>query len=412
MSVYRTRTEQHQIKQSHSYYKLIDHLCSCSKNIYNRALYEQRQCYFKFNRFMSYPVLYDVLKTEEVFKQLPSVLGQQVLRQVTTNCNSFIKASIAFSKDNSKFRGRPKLPKYKSKDGRFKLEFTSNTFRLKNNTIHFHKCLEGFTIHTKQQNIRSIQIVPRNNIYIVDIIYDKEFSTELQNPSNLKYIAGIDQGIDNFSAITVWNNTSKPLIINGKGLKSYNKQFNKILASLQSEAKKRNNKYITKRIQRLIQKRNNYIQTWMHKASRITVDYLQQNQVGILVIGHNKGWKDNSQLSKQVNQTFIQIPYNQYISYITYKAQEVGIKVYIVEESYTSGTSFIDNEEPTKENYNRSRRIYRGLFKSNDGTKINSDVNASYQISKKAFKGLVLNRSQFTVQQFHNKLEPYKVNVA
>ena len=53
------------------------------------------------------------------------------------------------------------------------------------------------------------------------------------------------------------------------------------------------------------------------------------------------------------------------------------------EESYTSGTSFLDKEEPVKENYNISRRLKRGLFKSDDGKFINADVNASLQIAKK-----------------------------
>ena len=73
------------------------------------------------------------------------------------------------------------------------------------------------------------------------------------------------------------------------------------------------------------------------------------------------------------------------INQIIYKAENVGIKTIITEESYTSGTSFLDNELPIKQNYNKSRRIYRGLFKSNNGKLINADVNGSLQIMKKVF---------------------------
>lgn len=62
----------------------------------------------------------------------------------------------------------------------------------------------------------------------------------------------------------------------------------------------------------------------------------------------------------------------------------VGIKVLVVEEKYTSGTSYIDGEEPIKSNYNKSRRKHRGLFISNSGIRINADVNGSYQMMKKA----------------------------
>ena len=70
---------------------------------------------------------------------------------------------------------------------------------------------------------------------------------------------------------------------------------------------------------------------------------------------------------------------------VKYKAENVDIKVVLTEESYTSGTSFLDYETPIKENYNKSRRIFRGLFVSNNGIKINADVNGAYQIMKKVF---------------------------
>ncbi|NFF82483.1 hypothetical protein FC764_14790 [Clostridium botulinum] len=77
------------------------------------------------------------------------------------------------------------------------------------------------------------------------------------------------------------------------------------------------------------------------------------------------------------------------IEKIQYKAENIGIKVIVIEESYTSGTSFLDNEEPIKENYNKSRRVYRGLFISNTGRKINSDINGSLQIMKKVFPNVI-----------------------
>ena len=60
----------------------------------------------------------------------------------------------------------------------------------------------------------------------------------------------------------------------------------------------------------------------------------------------------------------------------------VGIKVNVVRESYTSGTSYLDGEYPDKVSYDNTRRIKRGLFRSNDGTLINADINAAYQIIK------------------------------
>ena len=74
-----------------------------------------------------------------------------------------------------------------------------------------------------------------------------------------------------------------------------------------------------------------------------------------------------------------------FIQKLTYKCEHLGIEIITIEESYTSGTSFLDNEPPTKEFYNKSRRIHRGLFKANTGQLINADINGACQIMKKVF---------------------------
>ena len=154
-------------------------------------------------------------------------------------------------------------------------------------------------------------------------------------------------------------------------------------AKLQSELKAKHNKDWSNKLQQLTQKRSNKIDDYMHNASRFIIDYCIKNDFDTIVIGKNDGWKQKSQLSKKVNQSFIQIPFESLINKIQYKAENVGIKVIITEESYTSGTSFLDSELPNKENYNKSRRIKRGLFKNNNNRLINADLNASYQIIKK-----------------------------
>ena len=68
---------------------------------------------------------------------------------------------------------------------------------------------------------------------------------------------------------------------------------------------------------------------------------------------------------------------------IEYKANLVGITVKVVNEAYTSGTSYLDGESPTVNYYNKKRRKTRGCFVSNTGEIINADVNGAYQIIKK-----------------------------
>ena len=136
-------------------------------------------------------------------------------------------------------------------------------------------------------------------------------------------------------------------------------------------------------MQKLREKRNNRIQTYFHKVSKKLINLALSYEVSKIIIGYNEGWKQNSKLSKGVNQKFQLISYEKLVDMIKYKGLLEGIEVIAVEESYTSGTSFLDEEMPVKENYDKSRRIYRGLFRSNNGGCLNSDVNGSYQILKK-----------------------------
>ena len=71
--------------------------------------------------------------------------------------------------------------------------------------------------------------------------------------------------------------------------------------------------------------------------------------------------------------------------------ESAGILFKTTEESYTSGTSFLDEEIPIRENYNKERRVHRGLFVSEKGVEINADVNGSYQIMKKVFPNAFAN---------------------
>ena len=116
----------------------------------------------------------------------------------------------------------------------------------------------------------------------------------------------------------------------------------------------------------------------MHKASTFLIRECLKNGVSKIIIGENKGWKQHN----DNKQNFAYIPFNMFKTMIEYKAKLYGIKVIYINESYTSGTSFIDNELPKKKFYNNERRVKRGLFVSNNVV-INDDINAGYQIIRK-----------------------------
>ena len=137
--------------------------------------------------------------------------------------------------------------------------------------------------------------------------------------------------------------------------------------------------------------RNNKINNELHVISRKIIDKLIDNNIGILVIGNNKGWKQNTNLGNRNNQNFVSIPYNKLIQQLTYKFEEYGGKIIIQEESYTSKASFLDLDPiPTYSNNQKcdytfsGKRVKRGLYKSKNRILLNADINASYNIMRKA----------------------------
>lgn len=377
--------EKHCINKNNKYYDLLDYYCYMSKNLYNFANYHIRQSFTKDNIYLNYNKIDKLMKLEENDKDYRNMVSsksaQQCLRLLDKNWKSFFSAIKDYNKHKDKYLGRPKLPKYLPKNGRNILILTNQDCKLKNGYIHFPKKLSGFTIKTDLQNFQQVRILPRGSKIIIEIVYNKE--TEETKKDNGKYLS-IDIGLDNLATIT--NNCNKPFIIlNGRQIKSINQFYNKQMAHYRNIAKRINNLDYTKRMDRLTNKRNNLIDDLIHKASRKVVNYALSYGVNTIIIGNNKDWKRSSKMNKKVNQNFISIPHKKLIKQIEYKAKIVGINVIVTEESYTSGTSFLDNELSIKDNYNKNRRVFRGLFVSNKGIKINSDVNGSLQIMKKVF---------------------------
>ena len=171
------------------------------------------------------------------------------------------------------------------------------------------------------------------------------------------------------------------MIINGKPLKSINHHWNKRKAKLQSKLPK--GVKTSKQIRQITNKRNRRVNNYLHQTSRTLVNELRKLCISKVVIGSNKGWKENISLGKRTNQNFVQIPFQRFIEMISYKCKLAGIEVITQEESYTSKCSFLDNESVEKHNVYMGKRIKRGLFKSSNGSLINADVNGAYNIMKK-----------------------------
>lgn len=234
------------------------------------------------------------------------------------------------------------------------------------------------------ENVKMLRVRFKNKVLVLDVIYDKEIQE--QEVKMTPKVATIDLGIDNLATI-VFNYKKQPLILSGKVLKSVNQYFNKKVAYLQSKLPK--NQKSSKRIFKITLKRNNKIKTLLHQYTCKLVDLIKEENIGTLIIGYNKGFKQNSNLGKKANQKFVQIPYLMFINMLTYKLDEIGVLVKTQEESYTSKASFLDKDSigtKGKEDtlvYSGVRKT-RGMYISKQGKEIHADVNAAYNIQRKA----------------------------
>jgi putative transposase len=387
------RTQIHIINKNHRLFKYCDDICFKSKNLYNYANYILRQEFINNNKWISSFDLNKILKSEDVFKEIPAKTSQQIIILLGKNWKSFFKGVKDWKHNKNKYTGKPNLPKYKKKDGRQVVFFDHGQGSFKDNKYYFprkdHKKIEFIETNIIRENFKLLRIIPYGDCYKIEIIYKKEIEEKLDYNNN--YIA-IDLGIDNLATLT--NNIElQPIVINGRILKSINCYYNK----LRSKALSYIGKGTSHKIRRIDTKRNNIINTHFHKISRYIINYCIKNNVENIIIGRNKDWQRGSNLGKKNNQIFVQIPFEDLIKKIFYKAEENGIRVIIISEEYTSKSSFIDDDIiPTIfGDYEFSgRRIKRGLYKSKKNILINSDVNGSYNILRKCIPEFVYNNDR------------------
>ena len=400
-------TEQHIYYNTSQRYESLDKLSFLSKNLYNSCLYRIKNEFNLSGRWLRYAELEKEFRTSQQkdYIAIPNNSSQQIMMIIDNNFKSYFKALKSFKRNKNSFTGCPKFPNYKDKTkGRNIIIFTCVQFRFKDGQIFFPKKSGLLPIKTKiklNTKIYQVRIIPKNESYVIEVIY--EFKEQIKEIKNNEWLS-IDLGVNNLAAcITTTDN--KPFIINGKPLKSVNQYYNK----KQAEHKSKLGHYInsknekvqygkSKRINKLTNKRNNKINDYLHKSSKIVIDYCVKNKIDNIVLGKNVGWKSDVKMWKKNKQSFIEIPFNRFESYLMYKCQKYGLNFICREESYTSKASALDLDEiPTykpncNSNYQFSgKRVKRGLYKTSRGKILNADINGSINILRKEIGDVWLN---------------------
>ena len=368
-------TERHIIKNN----KELDILCFNSKNLYNKALYLVRQHYFETKSYLDYFKLRKLMvdSKDEDYYSLPCKVSNETLRLLDRNFSSFF--ALIKKKKKNEYDKPIRIPRYLDKEGRYMTAFTKQSISkvyLRKGIIKLSSLSIEIPTKVTESNLVEVRILPRNNHHVVEVVYKVD---DVKPKSDNKRYASIDLGLNNLA--TVSSNVVKPFIINGKPLKSINQYWNKEKSRLQSLLK--GDKKTSKRINSITNKRNNKVKDYLHKSSRLLVNFLVSNDISTLVIGYNEEWKQNINIGKINNQSFVNIPFYVFIKQLEYKCKLEGINIILTEESYTSKCSFLDNETIEKQESYLGKRIRRGLFRSAKNKIINADLNGSLNILRK-----------------------------
>ncbi len=377
-----TLTERHLIRKNDPLYKELDELTFKAKNLYNATLYAMRQHFFVRGFFPSYQTVNKAFThgNQPDYRSLPAKVSKHVQMEVEEACKSFTELQKLYSE--GELENRPALPRYLHKTrGRQTLHYERGAISkpsLKKGIIHLSRTNICIPTCVEPSSVQFVRVVPKPMAVVVEVGYKKELPAL---PKESGRIAALDLGVNNLALCS--SNVMTPILVDGRYLKSVNQRANKAIARTVSDEEKRNGKKSSRRIQAMWQRRKNRISDYLHKASRYLVNQFVSNQIDTVIIGHNPGWKQDTNMGKRNNQNFCQIPYNELIDMISYKCRLAGIRVIVTEESHTSKCSFLDNEECCHHDHYMGRRIKRGLFRCSDGRKINADLNGSLNILKK-----------------------------
>lgn len=406
------------IKKSHIDYQYIKVQLIESKEIYNFANYILRQIYFKntHNHKYSLEFVNDYPSLKELFLQyieenkqfttlfykiicefsklkqysVNSKIVQNIVDKLKNDWTSYW--GLLKAKKDKTYNKKINIPTYKKKYNL--VEYNNQVMskkKLKLGYIGTDKMQQGIKIAKKHQelNCKCFRIYEKHDKLFCELIYEKDIPTVEKTDK----VASIDLGLENLFTIA-FNYNKKGISIKGTKLKAINQYFNKLKASSQSLLPQK--QYTSKLINQLMYKREEQLRNYIGYYTNQLIEILKKEKISKLIVGYNKEWKQNINIGKANNQNFVNIPFRKILDILKYKLEENGIECKEQEESYTSKSSYLDNDNiPTYHKGNSQeylfsgKRITRNLYQSKQGKIINADLNGALNILKKSGERLI-----------------------
>ena len=253
-----------------------------------------------------------------------------------------------------------------------------------------------YPTNINQSDIVEVTLSPQGSELYAVFVY--KASKIIQPSLDYGLALGIDHGVNNW--LTCVPNTGKQgFIIDGKQLKAFNQLYHKEVAKTK---KGKPEGFWNNHLNRLTGKRNRQMHDATNKAAKFIIDYCLSEKIGNIVFGWNKGQSQRMEMGRKDNQNFATIPTGKLKERIKQLCSSYGIYFHETEESYTSKSSFFDNdalhvfgEKP--ESWKASgKRTKRGLYVTGKGFHISSDANGACNILKKVAEKVGISLSKIS----------------
>lgn len=320
-----------------------------------------------------------VTENADFFSGLPMQTAQQILKQTVQEFKSWLSALKAYRKDSSGFTGKPNMPSYRKGN--------LDTFTLTNQDAILYAGENGTVLKlpktsiripvshlTPELKLREVKVKPFYDSFEILITLDMDDIPKTTGSA----LCAIDLGVSNTAAIVT--NTGNSVIYKGGAVKAINQWFNKERSRLVSEITLGGKPYRnTRRLNSVSRKRTLFMRDYMHKISHNIIQFCLDNKIGTIIIGENKGWKQNSNIGHRNNQAFVSIPFDMLKNQLLYKAEAIGICVVMQDETNTSQADFLAGDDCSEFHFS-GKRIRRGLYRSKTSRVVNADLNAAANI--------------------------------
>ncbi|WP_272819452.1 RNA-guided endonuclease InsQ/TnpB family protein [Scytonema hofmannii] len=416
--------------------QLLLFLLEQANKLANCAIYALRQSVIwfgrsNFNLEMVKNELQIELKENVHYAVLHSQAGQSVMHKIAENFYAYQESLQAFYAGENPLR--PKLPSYRKKGGMHEITYPEQALKKKYDEnacplLGFPlgwdiKKLYGEDMHQidyiwmpyptnikNSQDIVEVTISPQNGDIYAIFVY--KVSTSIKPELNKELALGIDHGVNNW--LTCLPNTGeKGFIIDGKQLKSLNQFYHKQVANYK-EGKSEG--FWNSHLDRLTGKRNRQMHDATNKAARYIINYCLSKRIGNIVFGWNKGQSQNMEMGRQNNQSFAGIPTGKLKERLKQLCNFHGIIFHETEESYTSRSSFFDNDDlhvfgERPESWKASgKRITRGMYITGKKHSISADANGACNILKKIASKIEISLDNITINccQFLDRVYLWK----